>query len=51
MTPIHHQPTKLTAKIPMEQKVIGEHYDLYQYQIINNKVYYTFLYFVRPENK
>lgn len=51
MTPMYRQPSRLTAKIPMEQKVIGEHYDLYQYQIINNKVYYTFLYFVRPENK
>lgn len=51
MTPLFRQPSRLTAKIPMQQKVLGEHYDLYQYQIINKKVYYTFLYFIRPEDK
>lgn len=51
MTPMHRQPSKLTAKIPFEQKVVGEHYDVYEYSIHNNKVYYHFLYFIRPEIK
>lgn len=51
MTPMHRQPTRLTAKIPMQQKVVGEHYDVYEYSIHNNKVYYLFLYFLTPEKK
>lgn len=49
MIALFRQPSKLTAKLPMQQKVVGEHFDVYEYSIINNKVYYFFLYFDRPE--
>lgn len=51
MTPMYRQPTRLTAKLPMQQKVVGTHYDVYEYSIHNKKVYYHFLHFLTPETK
>lgn len=48
---LYRQPTKLTAKLPMQHKVVGERYDVYEYSIHNKKVYYHFLHFLTPETK
>lgn len=46
---IYRQPGKLKYKVPMQKKVVTEDLELYEYYIVEGKVKYRFLSFLRLE--